>query len=64
MYVSFVFLFQYLEMRLFEKAIEAWRNATVMNPSIVSAWVNLAFQLDNYGKSYMTKGPKQIDPYF
>ncbi len=41
---------KYLELGQFREAEEAFRNATLLQPTHVLAWTNLIVMLDNTGK--------------
>ena len=49
--IKFGILFQYLQLKIWDDAYDAFRNATTLQPRHVLAWTNLIVMLENIGKS-------------
>lgn len=54
MFLTVLVISQYLELERFREAEEAFRNATLLQPTHVLAWTNLIVMLDNIGMEYFS----------
>jgi len=46
-------LLQFLDAKQYDRAVEAWANATILRPAHGNAWTNMAIVYDNLGMLYL-----------